>query len=239
MTAKEKSLLQRTPTHVGDLRADGLRFAIVVSRFNEFITERLLVSAVDGLRRLGAAADAVEIVRVPGAFEIPAAARKAAGTGRFQAILCLGLILRGETPHFDYISREVTRGIGQSALDSGVPHAFGVLTCETLAEAVDRAGLKAGNKGFEAALAAVEMAHLFAQGLPVAPPKKKTEGQRPKAEGRRPKGGGKGAKAEDRRPKAEDRRPKGEGRRKKAEVRGPKADGRGPKAEDRGPKADV
>jgi 6,7-dimethyl-8-ribityllumazine synthase len=148
-------------THTGHLRAEGLRFALVVSRFNEFITERLLASAVDTLLRLGARRRDLEIVRVPGAFEIPAAARKVAASGRFQAILCLGLILRGETPHFDFISREVTRGIGQSALDSGVPHGFGVLTCDTLEEAIQRAGLKAGNKGGETALAAVEMANLF------------------------------------------------------------------------------
>lgn len=148
-------------TRKGQLSAEGLRFAIVYSRFNEFITRRLLASATDALQRLGAAA--VEAIEVPGAFEIPAAARQAAGSGRFDAIVCLGLILRGETPHFDVISREVARGIGQSALESGVPHAFGVLTCETLEEAIQRAGLKAGNKGWEAALAAVEMACLFRQ----------------------------------------------------------------------------
>lgn len=148
-------------THAGKLDAAGLRFAVVVSRFNEFITERLLASSTQMLARLGAGRRDIEIVRVPGAFEIPAAARRMAATGRFDAILCLGLILRGETPHFDYISREVTRGVGQSALDTGVPHGFGVLTCDTLEEAIQRSGLKAGNKGGETALAAVEMASLF------------------------------------------------------------------------------
>ncbi len=153
--------IRRSRAHSGKLQAHGLRFALVVSRFNSFITERLLESALDTLLRMGARSGDLEIIRVPGAFEIPAAAQKAAQTGRFQSILCIGLILRGETPHFDYISREVTRGIGQSALLTGVPHAFGVLTCETLEETVNRAGLKAGNKGMEAALAAVEMATLF------------------------------------------------------------------------------
>lgn len=150
-------------THAGQLQAQGLRFAIVVSRFNEFITERLLASATDTLFRLGARRRDLEVVRVPGAFEIPAAARRVAASGRFDAVLCLGLILRGETPHFQFISREVTRGIGQAALDSGVPHGFGVLTCDTLEEAIQRSGLKAGNKGGETALAAVEMASLSRQ----------------------------------------------------------------------------
>jgi 6,7-dimethyl-8-ribityllumazine synthase len=145
----------------GKLQAHGMRFGIVVSRFNEFITLRLLASARDGLLRLGAADDAITVVEVPGAFEIPAAARRLADSGQFDAVITLGLILRGDTAHFDVISREVARGVGQSALESGIPHAFGVLTCDTLEEAVQRAGLKAGNKGWEAAQAAVEMAHLF------------------------------------------------------------------------------
>jgi len=148
---------------VGSLSARGFRFAVVVSRFNEFITYRLRDAAVDTLHRLGADDAGVEIIEVPGAFEIPAAAREAAVSGRFHAILCLGLILRGDTPHFDFISRETARGIGQSALETGVPHAFGVLTCNTLQQALARAGLKAGNKGAEAALAAAEMANLFAR----------------------------------------------------------------------------
>jgi 6,7-dimethyl-8-ribityllumazine synthase len=144
------------------LNASGRRFAIVVSRFNAFITERLLLSAVDGLVRSGAAKEDIEIVRVPGAFEIPLAARKLAETGKYDAVICLGCLLRGDTAHYDVIVNEVTRGIGQSAQETGVPHAFGVLTCETLEQAIDRAGLKMGNKGFEAALAAVEMASLTA-----------------------------------------------------------------------------
>jgi 6,7-dimethyl-8-ribityllumazine synthase len=138
----------------------GRRFAIVASRFNAFITERLVLSAIDGLVRSGAEKNDIDLVRVPGAFEIPLAARKLAETGKYDAIICLGCLLRGDTAHYDVIVNEVTRGIGQSAQETGVPHAFGVLTCETLEQAIDRAGLKMGNKGFEAALAAVEMASL-------------------------------------------------------------------------------
>src|SRR5271169_541584 len=144
----------------GEIDASGKRFAIVVSRFNAFITERLLLSACDGLLRSGASRKDVDVVRVPGAFEIPAAARMLALTGKYDAVICLGCLLRGDTAHYDVIVNEVTRGIGQSAQETGVPHAFGVLTCETLEQAIDRAGLKMGNKGFEAALAAVEMANL-------------------------------------------------------------------------------
>ncbi|MGH9499771.1 MAG: 6,7-dimethyl-8-ribityllumazine synthase [Terriglobales bacterium] len=144
----------------GKLDAAGFRFAIVVSRFNEFITERLLLSAYDGLLRSGAREKDITIVRVPGSFEIPSAARTLAETGKYDAIICLGCLLRGDTAHYDVIVNEVTRGIGQSAQETGVPHAFGVLTCETLEQAIDRAGLKMGNKGFEAALSAVEMANL-------------------------------------------------------------------------------
>jgi 6,7-dimethyl-8-ribityllumazine synthase len=150
----------RAKTLAGKLDASGLRFGIVVSRFNEFITDRLLLSAYDGLLRSGAREKDVHIVRVPGSFEIPSAARTLAETGKYDAIICLGCLLRGDTAHYDVIVNEVTRGIGQSAQETGVPHAFGVLTCETLEQAIDRAGLKMGNKGFEAALAAVEMANL-------------------------------------------------------------------------------
>lgn len=132
----------------------------MVSRFNSFITERLLTSACDGLLRTGANKKDIDIVRVPGSFEIPAAARTLALTKKYDAIICLGCLLRGDTDHYDVIVNEVTRGIGQSAQETGVPHAFGVLTCDTLEQAIDRAGLKMGNKGFEAALAAVEMASL-------------------------------------------------------------------------------
>jgi 6,7-dimethyl-8-ribityllumazine synthase len=150
----------RKKTLVGKLNAGGLRFGIVVSRFNEFITDRLLRSAYDGLTRLGAKDDDIEIVRVPGSFEIPSAARTLAETKKYDAIICLGCLIRGDTAHYDVIVNEVTRGIGQSTQETGVPHAFGVLTCENLEQAIDRAGLKMGNKGFEAALAAIEMANL-------------------------------------------------------------------------------
>jgi 6,7-dimethyl-8-ribityllumazine synthase len=163
----EKNINQDSPSppsgvkaREGNLSAAGKRFGIVVSRFNEFITERLFRSAFDGLLRCGAKRKEIEVVRVPGAFEIPLAARKLAETRKYDAILCLGCLLRGDTAHYDVIVNEVTRGIGQSAQETGVPHAFGVLTCETLEQAIDRAGLKMGNKGLEAALAAVEMANL-------------------------------------------------------------------------------
>ncbi len=150
----------RKKTLAGKLNAVGLRFGIVSSRFNEFITDRLLRSAYDGLSRSGAKEKDIHIVRVPGSFEIPSAARTLAETKKYHAIICLGCLLRGDTAHYDVIVNEVTRGIGQSAQETGVPHAFGVLTCDTLEQAIDRAGLKMGNKGFEAALAAVEMANL-------------------------------------------------------------------------------
>ncbi|MBI4464798.1 MAG: 6,7-dimethyl-8-ribityllumazine synthase [Acidobacteria bacterium] len=145
----------------GELTAAGLRFAIVASRFNAFITERLLHGALDALNRAGAAGEHIDVVRVPGAFEIPVTARHLAQTGRYQAIICLGAILRGETPHFEYISAEASKGVAAAALESGVPMSFGILTVETLEQAVDRAGLKSGNKGFEAAMTAVEMANLM------------------------------------------------------------------------------
>ena len=142
------------------LDATGKRFAIVVSRFNSFITERLLDGALQALRQCGAKPDDITIVHVPGAFEIPSAARQLAETKRYHAIVCVGCLLRGGTLHYEVIANEVTRGVGQSAQETGVPHAFGVLTCDTLEQAIDRAGLKAGNKGFEAGLTAVEMACL-------------------------------------------------------------------------------
>src|SRR5438067_6751139 len=150
----------RRKTLAGNLDGSGLRFGIVVSRFNEFITDRLLRSAYDGLVRSGAREKDIGIVGVPGSFEIPSAARTLAETKKYDAIICLGCLIRGDTAHYDVIVNEVTRGIGQSAHETGVPHAFGVLTCENLEQAIDRAGLKMGNKGFEAALAAVEMANL-------------------------------------------------------------------------------
>jgi len=142
----------------GDLSAAGMRFGIVVSRWNAVITDRLLHGALDALLRSGAKKDAIRVVRVPGAWEIPGAARLLAESKNVDAIVTLGVLLRGETAHYEAIYTEVSRGIGQSQQETGVPHAFGVLTCETLEQALDRAGLKMGNKGFEAGLAAIEMA---------------------------------------------------------------------------------
>jgi 6,7-dimethyl-8-ribityllumazine synthase len=144
----------------GDLNAAGMRFAVVTTRWNTVITDRLLQGALDALYRSGAAKADVEVVRVPGAWEVPNAARTLAESGRFDAVVTLGCLLRGETAHYEAIYNEVARGIGQSQQETGVPHAFGVLTCETLEQALDRAGLKAGNKGFEAAIAAIEMVSL-------------------------------------------------------------------------------
>jgi 6,7-dimethyl-8-ribityllumazine synthase len=156
----EKPLPRPSNVTEGKLDAAGNRFGIVVSRFNSFITERLLNSAVDALRRTGAKDEDIDIMRVPGAFEIPSAARTLAETGSVDALICLGCLLRGETSNYEQICAEVTRGIGQSAQETGIPHSFGVLTCDNLEQAIDRAGLKSGNKGFEAAMAAVEMASL-------------------------------------------------------------------------------
>ncbi len=190
---KEKIKLESIPEPAvpaieGGLSAAGKRFAIVVSRFNSFITERLFQSAYDGLLRSGAKKKDIALVRVPGAFEIPSAARFLAETGKYDAIICIGCLLRGDTVHYDVIVNEVTRGIGQSAQETGVPHAFGVLTCETLEQAIDRAGLKMGNKGAEAALAAIEMANLrgavvgkgAVRHSPVAVRKGKGKGNKPK-----------------------------------------------------------
>lgn len=144
----------------GGLSAAGLRFGIVVSRFNSFITERLLAAAVDALERAGAAGKDVDVVRVPGSFELPLTAKKLALTGRYDALIAIGCVIRGETSHYDYVCSETARGLQLAQMDSGVPIMFCVLTCETLEQAIDRAGLKGGNKGFEAGLAAIEMAHL-------------------------------------------------------------------------------
>ena len=144
----------------GDLSAEGMKFAIVVARWNAVVTERLLEGALDALLRSGALRRDIEVVRVPGAWEIPAAARTLANLGSVDAIVTLGCLLRGETAHYEAIYNEVARGIGQSQQETGVPHSFGVLTCETLEQALNRAGIKAGNKGFEAACAAIEMVSL-------------------------------------------------------------------------------
>ncbi|HXN93209.1 MAG TPA: 6,7-dimethyl-8-ribityllumazine synthase [Candidatus Acidoferrales bacterium] len=144
----------------GALSAAGFRFGIVVSRFNNFITERLLAAAVDALERAGAASKDVDVVHVPGAFELPLAAKKLTATGKYDALIAIGCVLRGETTHYDYVCSETARGLQLAQMDSGVPIIFCVLTCDTLEQAIDRAGLKGGNKGFEAGLAAIEMAQL-------------------------------------------------------------------------------
>jgi 6,7-dimethyl-8-ribityllumazine synthase len=144
----------------GNLNAAGLRLGIVVSRFNSFITERLLQAALDALERSGAKSGDVDVVHVPGSFELPLAAKKMAGTGRYDALIAIGCILRGETAHYDYVCAETSRGLQLAQMDTGVPIMFCVLTCDTLEQAIDRAGLKGGNKGFEAGLGAVEMGQL-------------------------------------------------------------------------------
>ncbi len=147
----------------GQLNAGGLKFALLVSRFNSFITERLLSGALDALARSGAASGDIEIVRVPGSWEMPVVAAELVRQKRHDAIICLGCVIRGETPHFDYVAGEAAKGLGQIGLHHGVPVAFGVLTTNTLEQAVDRAGAKSGNKGFDAALTAIEMANLMRQ----------------------------------------------------------------------------
>jgi 6,7-dimethyl-8-ribityllumazine synthase len=144
----------------GSLNARGLRFAIAVSRFNDFITERLLSAALDALQRSGAEDSDVTVVHVPGAFELPLTAKKLALTGKYDALIAIGCVLRGSTSHYDYVCSETSRGLQLAQMDTGVPVIFCVLTCDTLEQAIDRAGLKGGNKGFEAGLAAIEMAQL-------------------------------------------------------------------------------
>jgi 6,7-dimethyl-8-ribityllumazine synthase len=147
----------------GQLTAAGLKFAIVVSRFNGFISERLLSGALDALARTGGQPDDIEIVKVPGSWELPVVVGELARQQRYDAIICLAAVIRGDTPHFDYVAGEAVKGIGHVAAESGVPVAFGVLTCNTLEQAIDRAGAKSGNKGFDAAMAAIEMANLMRQ----------------------------------------------------------------------------
>jgi len=144
----------------GGLSAAGLRFGIVVARFNSFITERLLAGAADALARAGAGDQQVDVVHVPGAFEIPIAAKKMAQTGKYDALVCIGCVLRGDTSHYDYVCSEAARGMQLAQMDTGVPIAFCLLTCDTLEQAIDRAGLKGGNKGYDAGLTAIEMANL-------------------------------------------------------------------------------
>jgi len=145
----------------GDLNAKGMKVCILVSRFNDFITSRLLDGAVDALTRNGAKDDDITVVRVPGAFEIPLVAKKVAVGKKYDAIICLGAVIRGATPHFDYVSAEVSKGVASVGLDSGMPVIFGVLTTDSIEQAIERAGSKSGNKGFDAAMAAIEMVNLF------------------------------------------------------------------------------
>ncbi len=145
----------------GELQAEGLRFAIIVSRFNDFITNKLLDGAIDALLRHGAADQNVDIIKVPGSFEIPLTAKKIAGTKSYDAVICLGTIIRGATPHFGYIASEVTKGIASASIETGIPIAFGVITADTIEQAIERAGTKSGNKGWDSALVAIEMAQLL------------------------------------------------------------------------------
>jgi 6,7-dimethyl-8-ribityllumazine synthase len=145
----------------GQLSASGLRFGVVVSRFNSFITERLLGGAMDALLRTGAAEDMIDVVKVPGSWEVPLVAGELARQHRYDAVICLACVIRGETPHFDYVAAEAAKGVAHVAAETGVPVAFGVLTTNTLEQAIDRAGAKGGNKGFDAAMTAVEMANLL------------------------------------------------------------------------------
>lgn len=148
-------------TFEGQLSATGLRFAIVVSRFNSFITERLLGGAMDALQRSGAGDDLVDVVKVPGSWEVPLIAGELARQHRYDAVICLAAVIRGETPHFDYVAAEAAKGVAHVSAETGVPVAFGVLTTNTLEQAIDRAGAKGGNKGFDAAMTAIEMANLL------------------------------------------------------------------------------
>ena len=156
----ESDRLQPT-VHEGRLNAEAFRFAIVASRWNELISARLVEGALDGLKRLGAKDANVDLYRVPGAFEIPLLALRLAQSRRFDAIICLGTIIRGQTPHFDYIASEVAHGISQAGLTTGLPVVFGIVTADTVDQALDRAGVKLGNKGFEAAMTAVELVNLY------------------------------------------------------------------------------
>ena len=145
----------------GKLDAKGLRFGLLVSRFNSFVSDRLVEGAIDALLRHGGEKDNISVVRVPGAFEIPPTAKQMAVSGRYDAIVCLGAVIRGATPHFEYVSAEVSKGVASVSIDSGIPVTFGVLTTDTIEQAIERAGSKAGNKGFDAAVAAIEMANLY------------------------------------------------------------------------------
>ena len=147
----------------GDLNCNGLKFGIVVSRFNSFITTKLLDGALDAIKRHGGNLDAIDVVWIPGAFETPTVAKKLADSGRYNAIICIGAVIRGATPHFDYVAGESAKGIAQVALNTGVPIIYGIITTDTIEQAIERAGTKAGNKGAEAAVTAIEMANLYKQ----------------------------------------------------------------------------
>lgn len=147
--------------HQGKLDAKGFRFALIVSRWNDFLTEKLTSGALDALERLGADENAVEIFKVPGSFELPLTAKKVAASGRFDAVICVGVVIRGETPHFEYVAGEAAKGSAQAAMETGVPVLFAVVTADTLEQAINRAGVKSGNKGFEAAMSAVEIVNLY------------------------------------------------------------------------------
>jgi 6,7-dimethyl-8-ribityllumazine synthase len=147
----------------GDFRTPPGRFAVVAARFNRFVVEELLDGALDALRRHGVADEAVDVAWVPGSFEIPLVAKRLAGSGRYAAVICLGAVIKGDTDHYDHVAGGVTSGVGQAALTTGVPVIFGVLTCDTVEQAINRAGAKAGNKGFEAAVTAIEMVNLLRQ----------------------------------------------------------------------------
>ncbi len=153
--------MQNIKTYEGNLVAEGLKFGIIVARFNEFITSKLLGGSLDALKRHGAAGENVEIAWVPGAYEIPLVAQKMAMSKKYDAVICLGTVIRGSTSHYDYVCAEVSKGVAQVGLHSGVPTIFGVLTTDTIEQAIERAGTKAGNKGFDAAVSAIEMANLL------------------------------------------------------------------------------
>ena len=155
----------------GILKADGFRFAIIASRWNSFLTTKLVEGAIDGLERLGASEESVEIFYVPGSFELPLTAQKVASSGDFDAVICIGVVIRGETPHFDYVAGEAAKGVTNASLNTGVPVLFGVVTTDTVEQALNRSGIKAGNKGFEAAMSAVEIVNLY-KGL-------ETDGEKP------------------------------------------------------------
>ncbi|MEA2172565.1 MAG: 6,7-dimethyl-8-ribityllumazine synthase [Blastocatellia bacterium] len=151
--------------HQGRLNAEGFRFALVASRWNDFLTSRLVEGALDALERLGASEQQVAVYKVPGSFEIPLLAHKLAASGKYDAVICVGTLIRGQTPHFEYIASEVTKGIAHAGMETGVPVLYGIVTADTLEQAIDRAGVKAGNKGFEAAMSAVELVNLYKDGL--------------------------------------------------------------------------